>query len=99
MYSPHTDTDRKAMLETIRVDDIEKLFQDLPTEHLFPEMDLPPGISEMEILTELDSIAWANDTTQEIISFLGAGAYNHYIPAVVDAILQRGEFYLSLIHI
>lgn len=95
MYSPHTDTDRKAMLETIRVDDIEKLFQDLPTEHLFPELDLPPGISEMEILTELDSIAWANDTTQEIISFLGAGAYNHYIPAVVDAILQRGEFYTA----
>ncbi|MCJ7662143.1 MAG: aminomethyl-transferring glycine dehydrogenase subunit GcvPA [Anaerolineales bacterium] len=95
MYSPHTDTDRKAMLETIRVDDIEKLFQDLPAEHLFPELDLPPGITEMEILTELDSIAWANDTTQEIISFLGAGAYNHYIPAVVDAILQRGEFYTA----
>ena len=43
MYSPHTDADRRAMLETIRVDDIEKLFHALPAEHLFPELDLPPG--------------------------------------------------------
>ena len=49
----------------------------------------------MEVLAELDSIAWANDTTHEVISFLGAGAYNHYIPAVVAAILQRGEFYTA----
>jgi glycine dehydrogenase subunit 1 len=95
MYSPHTDADRRAMLETIRVDDIEKLFHALPAEHLFPELDLPPGLTEMEVLAELDSIAWANDTTHEVISFLGAGAYNHYIPAVVDAILQRGEFYTA----
>ena len=95
MYSPHTDTDRKEMLETISVDDIEELFKDLPAEHRFPDLDLPAGMTEMETLSELDSIAWANDTTQEIISFLGAGAYNHYIPAVVDAILQRGEFYTA----
>ena len=95
MYSPHTDTDRKEMLETISVDDIEELFKDLPAEHRFPDLDLPAGMTEMETLTELDSIAWANDTTQEIISFLGAGAYNHYIPAVVDAVLQRGEFYTA----
>jgi glycine dehydrogenase subunit 1 len=95
MYSPHTDADRKNMLDTIGVDNIEVLFQDLPAAHLYPELDLPPGLTEMEILTELESVAWANDTTQELISFLGAGAYNHYIPAVVDAILQRGEFYTA----
>lgn len=95
MYSPHTYADREAMLNTIGVDKIEKLFQDLPAEDLFPDLDLPPGLTEMEILTELEGVAWANDTTQEMISFLGAGAYNHYIPAVVDAILQRGEFYTA----
>ena len=95
MYSPHTGADREAMLNTIGVENIEKLFQDLPAEHLFPDLDLPPGITEMEVLTELEGVAWANDTTQEMISFLGAGAYNHYIPAVVDSILQRGEFYTA----
>jgi len=47
----------------------------------------------MEVLTELQDIAWANDSAHELVSFLGAGAYNHYSPAVVDSILRRGEFY------
>ena len=95
MYSPHTDADRQAMLKTIGVESIEKLFECLPKENLFPDLDLPPGLTELDMLTELEGIAWANDTTQELLSFLGAGAYNHYIPAVVDAILQRGEFYTA----
>jgi len=49
----------------------------------------------MEVLTELKDIAWANDTAREMISFLGAGAYNHYTPAAVDAILRRGELYTA----
>ena len=95
MFTPHTKADRDAMLQTIGVDRIEDLFQDLPQEHIFPELNLPPALTEMEVLTELQDIAWANDTTRELVSFLGAGAYNHYTPAAVDAILRRGEFYTA----
>ncbi len=95
MYSPHTEADRKAMLDRIGIQDVSDLFQCLPAEHRFPDLDLPPGLTEIELLTELEGVAWANDSAQEMISFLGAGAYNHYIPAVVDTILQRGEFYTA----
>jgi len=95
MFLPHTDADREAMLRTIGVKKIKDLFEGLPGEHLFPELDLPPGVTEMEALAELQHIADANETTGELISFLGAGAYNHYSPAVVDSILRRGEFYTA----
>lgn len=95
MFTPHTDADRQAMLKTIGVDRLEDLFKDLPRQYLFPELKLPPPLTEMEVLTELHDIAWANDTARELISFLGAGAYNHYCPAAVDAILRRGEFYTA----
>lgn len=95
MFTPHTSADRDAMLRTIGVDRIEDLFQGLPAEHRFPELNLPPALTEIEVLTELQDIAWANDSTRELVSFLGAGAYNHYTPAVVDAILRRGEFFTA----
>ncbi len=95
MFIPHTDAEREAMLRTIGVKQMEDLFQSLPAEKLFPELDLPPGATEMEALAELQGIAAANETTQELISFLGAGAYNHYIPAAVDSLLRRGEFYTA----
>jgi glycine dehydrogenase subunit 1 len=95
MFTPHTQADLDAMLRTIGIDRIEDLFQDLPAKHRYPELNLPPALTEIEVLTELQDIAWANDSTRELISFLGAGAYNHYTPAVVDAILRRGEFYTA----
>jgi glycine dehydrogenase subunit 1 len=93
MFTPHTKEDLSAMLETIGVASIDELFNCLPAEHTHPQLDLPPALTEMEVLTELQDIAWANDTARELVSFLGAGAYNHYSPAVVDSILRRGEFY------
>lgn len=95
MFTPHTKDDLKAMLETIGVSEIGELFNCLPGEHMYPNLDLPPALTEMEVLTELQDIAWANDSAQELVSFLGAGAYNHYSPAVVDSILRRGEFYTA----
>jgi glycine dehydrogenase subunit 1 len=95
MFTPHTQADLDAMLRTIGIDRIEDLFQELPAKHRYPELNLPPALTEIEVLTELQDIAWANDSTRELISFLGAGAYNHYTPAVVDAILRRGEFYTA----
>ena len=95
MYTPHTEADREAMLKKIGVDSIEALFKDVPAEHRFPTLDLPEPLTEMEIMAELQEIASANETTRELISFLGAGAYNHYTPAAVDSLLRRGEFYTA----
>jgi glycine dehydrogenase subunit 1 len=92
MYIPHTDADREAMLRTIGVKNLEDLFQDVPAQHRFPMLNLPPAITEMEVMAEMDDIAAANETTRDLICFLGAGAYNHYSPPAVDAIIRRGEF-------
>ncbi len=94
-YIPHTDSDREAMLKVIGVERLEDLFQAVPASSRFPKLDLPPALSEMEALEELQNIAAANENTRELVSFLGAGAYNHYIPAAVDSILRRSEFYTA----
>jgi glycine dehydrogenase subunit 1 len=95
MYTPHTPQEIEEMLSVIGVKSIEALFEKVPVEHRFPELDLPKGITEMEVAAELNEIASANASTDDFISFLGAGAYNHYIPAAVDMILRRGEFYTA----
>ena len=84
MFIPHTDEDREAMLETIGVNSLEDLFQAVPAKHRFPELNLPPALTEMEAMAEMRSIAAVNETTQDLVCFLGAGAYNHYIPPAVD---------------
>ena len=95
MYVPHSQSDWEEMLKVVGVDRLEDLFEDVPEEHRFPEMELPKAVTEMEALADLSEIASYNDTTTDLISFLGAGAYNHYIPAAVDAILSRSEFYTA----
>lgn len=95
MYIPHTDFEREAMLKTIGVEKVEDLFDDVPAGHRFPELNLPSGITEMEAAQEFGAIASANENTRDLVSFLGAGAYNHYVPAAVDSILRRGEFYTA----
>lgn len=95
MFLPHTAEDREAMLQAIGVKRMEDLFQDVPAQHRFPQLDLPPALTEMEALQELREIASVNETTQDLVCFLGAGAYNHYVPAAVDSILRRGEFYTA----
>jgi glycine dehydrogenase subunit 1 len=95
MYFPHTDADREAMLKTIGVASIEELFEDVPAKRRFPELDLPPALTEMEVLTEMQDLGWANETARDMICFLGAGAYNHYVPAAVDSMLRRGEFFTA----
>lgn len=95
MYTPHTASEVEAMLKAIGIEKLEDLFQEIPEKFRFPKLNLPPKSTEMETLNYLQEIASANATTQEIVSFLGAGAYDHYIPAVVDMILRRGEFYTA----
>ena len=87
-----TDGDREAMLEAIGVASVDALFGDLPAGvRLGRELALEPALSEPELVRHLEGLAARNvDTTKEL-SFLGAGIYDHYVPAVVDAVLQRGE--------
>jgi glycine dehydrogenase subunit 1 len=81
------------MLEAIGVASIGELFRDIPTGVRFGrELDLEPALSEPELNRHLEELAAKNVDTNEELSFLGAGIYDHYVPAVVDAVLQRGEF-------
>jgi glycine dehydrogenase subunit 1 len=92
MYIPHTESDREEMLRVIGAKKIDDLFQDVPAAFRFPELNLPPAETEMGVMAELQRLANANEGVSDLICFLGAGAYNHYIPAAVDAIVSRGEF-------
>ena len=88
-----TDADREDMLATIGVGSIGELFRDIPAGVRFGrDLALEPALSEQELSAHLGALAARNvDTTKEL-SFLGAGIYDHYVPAVVDTVLQRGEF-------
>ncbi len=88
-----TERDRDAMLATIGVDSVEELFADIPASVRFGrELALEPALSEPEIVSHLAELAGRNADTGRELSFLGAGIYDHYVPAVVDAVLSRGEF-------
>jgi glycine dehydrogenase subunit 1 len=91
-YLSITDVDRRAMLETIGVGSVEELFHDIPAAvRLGRELDLEPALTEQELTRHLEELAARNVDTSRELSFLGAGIYDHYVPAVVDAVLQRGE--------
>jgi len=94
-YIPHTDANRKAMLEAIGVKSLEDLFPAVPEKYKFPELNLPPALSEMETWWEMQGLSEANADVNHYACFLGAGAYNHYVPHTVDYVLRRGEFYTA----
>jgi glycine dehydrogenase subunit 1 len=94
-YIPHTDPDREAMLAAVGVPSLDDLFQAVPKDVRFPDLDLPEPLSEMEVVGELQALSEANIDTHHYACFLGAGAYNHFIPSVVDHILRRNEFYTA----
>jgi glycine dehydrogenase subunit 1 len=92
-YLGLTDEDRQAMLDTIGVESIDELFRDIPAGVRFDrQLALEPALNEHELAAHMQALAARNVATTEEISFLGAGMYDHYVPAVVDAVLQRGEF-------
>ena len=94
-YIPHTDAERQQMLAAIGAPTIDDLFEAVPASHRFPTLDMPPAMSEMEVLAELQALAEANEHGGDYAMFLGAGAYHHYIPSVVNHMLLRGEFYTA----
>ena len=91
-YLALTDADREAMLETIGVSSVEELFADLPAGvRLDRALDVAPALSEQELTAYFEALARENADVGSELSFLGAGMYDHYVPAIVDAVLQRGE--------
>lgn len=95
-YLPHTLEDRSALLSAIGVEKIEELFCDIPKELLLNRpLELPPAISEMELVSSMKKIAARNNNLQDYTCFLGAGAYDHYIPSVVGHVISRSEFYTA----
>jgi glycine dehydrogenase subunit 1 len=92
-YTSVTEADLREMLAEIGVDSVEDLFRDIPPQlRLDRSLDLDPGRSEQEVYEELRALAGANVSTEDEISFLGAGMYDHYVPALVDSIILRSEF-------
>jgi glycine dehydrogenase subunit 1 len=93
-YTSATDDDRREMLATIGVDSIEELFADIPAAVRLdrPLSGLGDGLSEQEVYDEFRALAARNVSAEDEISFLGAGMYDHYVPALVDSIITRSEF-------
>ncbi|CAG0941716.1 glycine dehydrogenase subunit 1 [Anaerolineae bacterium] len=94
-YIPNTEADRAAMLQTIGVASVKDLFADIPADALYPKMKLPTAMSELELSRELALMALRNENLVENACFLGAGAYNHFIPATVPHLIFRSEFYTA----
>ncbi|HUJ55704.1 MAG TPA: aminomethyl-transferring glycine dehydrogenase subunit GcvPA [Gaiellaceae bacterium] len=91
-YLALTDADRDEMLRTVGVGSIDALFCDVPAGvRLGRELGLEPALSEQELFDHVAELASRNADMGSELSFLGAGIYDHYVPAVVDAVLQRGE--------
>ncbi len=92
-YLPHTNADRKAMLEEIGVTHIDDLFAGVPSGHLLNKLvDLPNHQGEIEVERALSALASKNLSAADAPFFIGAGCYRHHIPATVDYIIQRSEF-------
>src|SRR5713226_8380386 len=94
-YVPHTERELRYMLAAIGVDRMEDLFADVPAQVRFPELKLPAGLAEPDLLRELHAQAARNFPVDPARSFLGAGVYHHFRPTTVDYVLSRGEFYTS----
>lgn len=95
MFTPHTDGERQEMLKVIGKKNVAELFNVIPEAFRFPEIELPDSLSEMEALQQFSEWAEANNASDDMSCFLGAGAYHHYIPAAVDFLLHRGDFFTA----
>src|SRR3954462_16014811 len=92
-YTSTTEQDRREMLAKIGVDSLEDLFDAIPKGlRLDRPLDLPDGMAEQDVFDHLSKLAARNTHADDEVTFLGAGMYDHYVPAIVDSIIQRSEF-------
>ncbi len=94
-FIPNTNADRAAMLKTIGVGAVKDLFADVPQNALYPNIKLPSALSELDLMRELQAMAARNVTVNAHACFLGAGAYNHFVPATIPHLVFRTEFYTA----
>jgi len=92
-HLPHTQEEIRQMLAAVKARDVEELFSNIPKAlRCEPKLSLPQGLSEQELWAELNAIAMQNRTMSCSASFLGGGAYRHYVPAAVSELASRSEF-------
>ncbi len=94
-YTPHTDQDIRTMLDTVGIDSTDELFDPVPASLRLAYLDLPSGISEMEALGLIEDLGRSARERSPALSFAGGGAYEHFTPSVVDAMISRSEFYTA----
>ncbi|GMQ59766.1 aminomethyl-transferring glycine dehydrogenase subunit GcvPA [Vallitalea sediminicola] len=95
-YLPHTEEDIESMLEVIGVESIDDLFNDIPEKIRLKELlSIGKPMSELEVSSYIKKIANSNKGVDDLVCFLGAGAYDHYIPSIIKHITSRSEFYTS----
>lgn len=94
-YIPHTEQERQAMLAAVGAKDLDALFAHLPAATKCGTLPVPPGLGEMELSAELRKLGAKNRSTAELACFIGAGAYDHFIPPVVLELISRGELYTA----
>jgi glycine dehydrogenase subunit 1 len=94
-FVPLTADERQAMLDEVGVESIADLFVDIPADVRFPQLDVPPPLTELETVAKMSALAARNQHVGQLACFVGAGAYNHYSPSVVSHVMGRSEFYTS----
>ena len=95
-FAPHTEDDIGEMLATLGLSSVDDLFADIPPDvRLDRPLDIPAGVSEMELVADMRALAARNLSADELVCFAGGGAYDHYVPSVVWALAGRSEFYTS----
>ena len=92
-YVPHTDEEMQQMLKSIGVSSLDDLIKIIPEKvRLQRDLNLPPALSEAEVLKMVNAFAKMNKSTDDYVCFMGGGAYDHFIPSVVGAVIERPEF-------
>ena len=95
-YIGNTNDDRQDMLKEIGCKDINSLFNAVPDSVLLKEkLNIPEALSEMELIKSIKLLSDKNLNTDEYVCFMGAGAYDHYIPSAIDQLILRQEFYTA----
>jgi glycine dehydrogenase subunit 1 len=95
-YISNTPEDQRAMLESIGLGSLDELFASIPSDlRLQRPLSIPPALSEMELTAHLAQLAEKNSPAGKKVCFLGGGSYDHFIPAIVDYVASRGEYYTS----
>src|SRR5688572_9969916 len=95
-YVANTAEDQRAMLEAIGARSIDELFEQIPSElQLKRPLAIPPALTELELTQHISRLASQNSSALDKVCFLGGGSYDHFVPAIVDVVGSRSEFYTS----